>query len=98
MVTIAEKMIRMSGVSSVKDKSQFEMRKRSVQTKLRLLHYNAYNDFGVTACGSTSINNYKSEKTVSVKDESTWNYRSEKSRKSPEYCFCRSGVPSGRRL
>ncbi|MMZ57971.1 hypothetical protein D1872_199260 [compost metagenome] len=45
MVTIAEKMIRMSGVSSVKDKSQFEMRKRSVQTKLRLLHYNAYNDF-----------------------------------------------------
>ncbi|MXO76496.1 hypothetical protein GRP75_01245 [Paenibacillus sp. OT2-17] len=38
--------------------------------------------FGVTACGSTSINNYKSEKTVSVKDESTWNYRSEKVEKA----------------
>lgn len=38
--------------------------------------------FGVTACGSISINNYKSEKTVSVKDESTGNYRGEKVEKA----------------
>ncbi|PNQ82371.1 hypothetical protein [Paenibacillus sp. F4] len=38
--------------------------------------------FGVTACGSTNINNYKSEKTVSVKDQSTGNYRGEKVEKS----------------
>lgn len=38
--------------------------------------------FGVTACGSTDINNYKSEKTVSVKDQSTGNYRGEKVEKA----------------
>ncbi|AOK90320.1 hypothetical protein ABEW24_15350 [Paenibacillus jamilae] len=38
--------------------------------------------FGVTACGSTDINNYKSEKTVSVKDQSTGNYRGERVEKA----------------
>lgn len=49
MVTIAIKMIQVSGLSLAEDNSQFEMRKRNVQTNLLLFYYNVCNDFGINS-------------------------------------------------